>query len=144
MLERVDITKALWPVLPSWPSKYASPEEARAAGATVTMRRQSLISKAWADSLVSWVIIGGESGPKARPFRLWWARELLAQVRAGGAAPFVKQLGADPRDDGFCRDCADLGPVCPSSGMPCAGLRDRAGGDMAEWPYDLRVREFPR
>ena len=23
-------------------------------------------------------------------------------------------------------------------------LRDRKGGDMAEWPVDLRVREFPR
>jgi len=22
-------------------------------------------------------------------------------------------------------------------------LRDRKGGDMAEWPEDLRVREFP-
>lgn len=25
------------------------------------------------------------------------------------------------RYGGMCRDCADVGPICPNSGLPCAG-----------------------
>ena len=81
--------------------------------------------------LIDWVIIGGESGVGARPFHLEWARDLVNQCRDGGraeAAPFVKQLGAFA----FGRD-----------GRRILTMRDRAKGDMAEWPEDLRVREFP-
>jgi hypothetical protein len=72
---------------------------------------------------VSWVIVGGESGPKARPCDLGWIRSIIGQCRSAGVAPFVKQLGGRP-----------------------IGLRltDRKGGEPAEWPEDLRVREFPR
>ncbi len=38
-----------------------------------------------------WVIVGGESGPRARPMDLAWARSLVAQCRAAGVAVFVKQ-----------------------------------------------------
>ena len=75
---------------------------------------------------IDWVIIGGESGPGARPFMLHWARDLVAQCRGAGVAPFVKQLGSRPTDS-----------------ITDVHLRDSAGGDMAEWPADLRVREFP-
>lgn len=82
---------------------------------------------------IDWVIIGGESGAKnpaaefpARPFDLAWAREALAICRRDGALPFVKQLGTLPMEHGRVR-----------------ALRDSAGGDMAEWPEDLRVREMP-
>jgi protein gp37 len=40
---------------------------------------------------VSWVICGGESGPKARPFDLAWARSLRDQCKAAGTAFFMKQ-----------------------------------------------------
>src|SRR5574341_810837 len=43
---------------------------------------------------LDWVIVGGESGPGARPMRLGWARDLITQCEAAGVAPFVKQLGA--------------------------------------------------
>lgn len=49
-------------------------------------------------------IIGGESGPKARPFNLAWARDLVGQFRAAGTAVFVKQLGAEPvNGDAMCK-----------------------------------------
>jgi protein gp37 len=76
---------------------------------------------------IDWVVTGGESGGKARPYDLNWARSVIEQCHAQGAAPFVKQLGSNPFQY--------LGP--------CGVKRDRAGADPAEWPEDLRVREFP-
>ncbi|TXH55716.1 MAG: DUF5131 family protein [Desulfurellales bacterium] len=40
---------------------------------------------------IAWVIVGGESGPGARPFDLAWARSIVSQCRAAGVAVFVKQ-----------------------------------------------------
>jgi len=42
---------------------------------------------------VQWVICGGESGRKARPMELDWARDLRDQCRESGVAFFLKQLG---------------------------------------------------
>lgn len=44
--------------------------------------------------LVDWVIVGGESGPKARPLHPQWARDLRDQCAAAGVAFFFKQWGA--------------------------------------------------
>ncbi len=70
-----------------------------------------------------WVIIGGESGPGARPMSASWAREIVKQCRWSGIAPFVKQLGA------VLGRQYDAGPH---------------GADWDNWPEDLRIREFPR
>jgi protein gp37 len=80
---------------------------------------------------LDWVIVGGESGHKARPFRIDWARDLLAASREPAAATsrvFVKQLGARP---------------IYFDGSPMASIRDGHGGEPSEWPDDLRVRDFP-
>ena len=69
---------------------------------------------------IDWLIVGGESGHQARPCQDEWIRSIIDQARAADVAVFVKQLGK--------RD----------------GLRDKKGGDPAEWPKDLRIREFPR
>jgi protein gp37 len=45
------------------------------------------------DGSISWVIVGGESGPHARPMDLEWARDLRDQSVAAGVAFFLKQLG---------------------------------------------------
>lgn len=42
---------------------------------------------------VQWVIVGGESGRKARDMDLAWARDLREQCREFGVAFFLKQLG---------------------------------------------------
>lgn len=82
------------------------------------------------DDGIDWIVVGGESGPGARPFDLAWARSTIAQCRDAGVACFVKQLGSAP----------DFGIVIREGGR---ALRDRKGGDMSEWPDDVRVREWP-
>lgn len=75
---------------------------------------------------IDWVIVGGESGHKARPFHTDWAQSIVDQCQAAGVACFVKQLGAHVVQ-GFERRIK----------------RDKKGGDMSEWPHELRVREVP-
>lgn len=99
---------------------------------------------------ISWVIQGGESGSKARPFDLAWARILRDQCRAAGVPYFLKQLGAHP-----VTTWADLtGPGWPREtkfwqSMPGATthrviLPDSHGANESEWPADLRnCRAFP-
>lgn len=158
MLGPIDVRRFMWPVHPRWPAGFGSPEAAIAAGAKVTYHRQGLISAKWADHLLSWVICGGESGPGARPMHIPWARSLMQQCKAAGVAFHMKQLGAQPRgwcvgqlhmaaedradvEDDFCDgyEAHEFGRGCGR----CVLLADRKGGDMAEWPEDLRVREFP-
>lgn len=87
---------------------------------------------------VDWIVVGGESGPGARPFNLAWARSTLDQCRAAGVPAFFKQAGARPFDG------AD-GQRCDGEPHEWAWLklRDRKGGDLSELPEDLRVRQMP-
>jgi protein gp37 len=88
-------------------------------------------------SQLHWIIVGGESGPGARPFYIDWARDIVRQCRGAGVAPFVKQFGANPR----MTDTQNGATV----DFRIALTLDRAhGGDPREWPEDLRVREFPK
>ncbi len=80
------------------------------------------------------VIVGGESGPGARPCDVAWIRSVVRQCREAHTACFVKQLGAKPYDS------------TPGDYLPPAELvlmKHPKGGDPSEWPEDLRVREFP-
>lgn len=100
-------------------------------------------------NFIRWVIIGGESGHKARPMNLAWARSLVRQCKDAKVPVFVKQLGAliEARDG--------IDPIDQFPGeeinfrqgrdefTALVTLGDKKGGDMAEWPADLRVREFP-
>jgi len=81
---------------------------------------------------LDWIVVGGESGPGARPFDLEWARSAIAAGKAAGVPIFVKQLGAMP------------GHVEDGHQWLVTSLHDKKGGDMAEWPADLRVREWPK
>lgn len=89
---------------------------------------------------IDWVIVGGESGPGARPFNIAWAENTVAQCKAANVACFVKQFGAKPIET--IMGVNTTGQRVPYT-FPIT-LRDKKGGDMAEWPSDLRVREFPR
>lgn len=79
-----------------------------------------------------WVIVGGESGQKARPFYIEWAQDLVKQCDYAGVPVFVKQLGSN------LRQRADL-----KNANWRLDLRDKKGGDMSEWPPELRIRQFP-
>lgn len=97
---------------------------------------------------VDWVIVGGESGPKARPFNIEWARAIVADCRRSAVPPFVKQLGAKP----FLHRQSSLTSSGPGYRLSAnlaeidmeIPLIDRKGGSWEEWPADLRVREFPK
>ncbi len=99
---------------------------------------------------VDWVIVGGESGPNARPCNVAWVRSIRDQCKAAGVPVFVKQLGAKPqtnRGQGW-PDMSRL--QIASMDQPLAWplrdvhLDDPKGGDESEWPEDLRVREVPK
>lgn len=113
-----DLSRWMWPVLEGWPAPYRSVREAREAGAKTTRSRQALVSAA--SVFLDWVIVGGESGPGARPFDLAWARSVVRQCREAGVPCFYKQGGASNR--------------CEHSAK---------GGHFDCFPPDLRVREFP-
>jgi protein gp37 len=64
----------------------------------------------------NWVIVGGESGPGARPFNWDWARSVRDQCREYEIPFFMKQGG---------------------------GVRDKRA-KLEDLPNDLQIREFPR
>lgn len=107
------------------------------------------------DAKLDWLVIGGESGTKARPCDLDWIRSLVKQSKKAGVPVFVKQLGSNAEQD--------LSAVIPSASewetqqdpMEAAQwdihrhhcklqLQHPKGGDPSEWPEDLRVREWPK
>ena len=63
---------------------------------------------------IDWAIIGGESGPHHRPMNIEWARNIVRQAKEQGVAVWMKQMG---------------------------GIRP--GGNLEDFPEDLRIREFP-
>lgn len=104
-------------------------------------------------SRINWVIVGGESGHRARACDVQWVRSIVEQCQSAGVPVFVKQLGAVPmvtdaewRGDGSS-PVRLLSPrnhrKVPAGYAPLA-LANPKGGDPAEWPADLRVREMPR
>jgi protein gp37 len=98
---------------------------------------------------IDWVIFGGESGPGARPCNITHIQDGIRQCRAGGAAPFVKQMGANMVcDNANLYDWPEGTELIETDlvhGFASCRVkfRDPKGGDMAEWPEDLRVRDFP-
>jgi protein gp37 len=77
---------------------------------------------------LSWVIIGGESGNdigkyRYRPCKLEWIESLVEQCQSHSIPVFVKQLGTHLAKE--------------------LKLTDRHGGNIAEWPKHLQVRQFP-
>jgi protein gp37 len=72
---------------------------------------------------VDWVIVGGESGPHARPLNLAWIYDILAQCNRAEISVFIKQLG--------------------SYWAKSVGAHHSKGGDPAEWFVELRQRNFP-
>lgn len=85
---------------------------------------------------LDWVIIGGESGPGARPCNVEWVGSLVKQCWITGTKCFVKQLGSNACNSELTSD--EFAPY-----MGRIILNHPKGGDPAEWPEDLRVRQLP-
>jgi protein gp37 len=69
---------------------------------------------------IDWLIIGGESGPRARRFDIAWARALISAARRHGTAVHIKQPGTR-----------------------WARAHGGRSNDPSGWPPDLRLRELP-
>lgn len=93
---------------------------------------------------LGWIIVGGESGPGARPFDLAWARSTIEQCRTARVACFVKQLGARPIAAHHQVESGGVMSVEGGEFVDPLYLRHRKGADPAEWPEDLRIREVPQ
>jgi protein gp37 len=109
---------------------------------------------------LDWVIVGGESGPKARPFDVAWARSMVRQCESVSVPVFVKQLGShviDRNDAGFEGDTLRSWPMDTDVRENIHGFREEYQGapvrvllnsnkgvDLNEWPADLRIRQFPK
>jgi protein gp37 len=110
---------------------------------------------------VDWIVVGGESGPGARPYDVDWPRAVIQQCRYNPTPVFHKQVGARPmmRADSLEgrragdhpeRDWPEGTRFTTAKGHKgtqwqgrWARLQDQKGEDMAEWPAHLRVREYP-
>ena len=101
---------------------------------------------------IQWVIVGGESGHGARPCDVAWVRSIIDQCQQAGVACFVKQLGAAPLVPASRQSHWDYRFSKLPEGKRFTShddqrwrlhLADRKGGDPAEWPKGLRVRQFP-
>lgn len=100
-------------------------------------------------TVLDWLIVGGESGSDARPCQPEWLEWAINQCRGAGTPVFNKQLGA------FCRTSnANLHDWPEGTGLAAADdlegfasarvlLKHPKGGDPAEWPPELNIRELP-
>ena len=77
------------------------------------------------EGMLDWVVVGGETGPRARECDIRWIRDIVRACAASETPCFVKQLGGHAVN-------GDV--IWPSF---------KKGGDMAQWPEDLRVRQWP-
>lgn len=96
------------------------------------------------EGAISLVIVGGESGPNARPCDIEWIRSIVRQCLEAGVPVFVKQIGSRP--DGLRFRMDDKGKsFCEEHSFSHGKTTpmDPKGGDPAEWPEDVRVREVP-
>jgi len=94
---------------------------------------------------IDWVIVGGESGPGARPCDVAWIRSIVEQCRRAAVPCFVKQLGGQPMEGETVCDphSDDRWPILgPKRGLFVTHSKPPYG-DPRDWPADLRVQEYP-
>jgi protein gp37 len=113
---------------------------------------------------IQWVIVGGESGPEARPTHPEWIESIIQQCAAAGVPCFVKQIGEwrpalwGPRDNrqapwGTLDRSGNWYPeTTPWNGRQGKDsdtgeyVMVKVGGhgdDPRIWPEQFRVRQFP-
>lgn len=98
-----------------------------------------LLNEEQADSItdypVNWVIVGGESGAKARPCHLDWIRSIVKQCQSANIPVFVKQLGSNAIDSVPYIDGVTLAHHQIKTS-------DRKGSDISQFA-DINFRQFP-
>lgn len=82
---------------------------------------------------ISWVIVGGESGPGARPMRKQWVESIRQQCRIAGVRFFFKQWGGARKDlNGRELDGRTYDEMPP---LACDGVEPRSGA----WPLPVLI-----
>lgn len=76
---------------------------------------------------VDWIVVGGESGSGARAFDWLWADDVVKCTTGTTTKVFVKQLGSNPI----------------LTGLAVTKLKNHKGGDPAEWPKNIQIRDYP-
>lgn len=93
---------------------------------------------------IAWVIVGGESGTRSRQCHIEWIESIVKQCASAAVPCFVKQLGKHPTffddGDGAGGRIYELRVSRPD--FP-HDITDPKGGDLEEFPADLRVRQLP-
>ncbi len=97
-LRRVAVMRHIWWGVSVEDRKYGVPriDHLRDAPATVRfLSVEPLLEDLGHVNLagIDWVIVGGESGPRARPMRREWVTSILDQCEAAGVPFFFKQWG---------------------------------------------------
>lgn len=78
---------------------------------------------------ISWVIVGGESGPRHRPMEIGWLTALVDQCRWAGITPYVKQdSGMYPGRQGRIPDDYWVHEWPEIAAPPAAAEAARGGG----------------
>jgi hypothetical protein len=75
---------------------------------------------------IDWLIVGGESGSKARPFHMEWAQSIVDQCAKRDISCFVKQMGENPFQNNE--------PI---------KFNHKKGEDPTEWPEGIQVQTWP-
>lgn len=86
---------------------------------------------------IHWVIVGGESGPGARPMALDWLAGVIEQCRAQGVALFFKQWGI-PRNNPLWAEAVRLG----RSPAAYVAERDPVGRGGSKW-RGREIKAYP-
>ena len=97
---------------------------------------------------IDWVIVGGESGPNARPCNVEWIRDIVRQCREANVPCFTKQCGANAwTPTMYPQSKWEHTPLIERTTVYGEGFaistKHPNGGDPSEWPEDLRVQQFP-
>jgi protein gp37 len=93
---------------------------------------------------LDWIIVGGESGPDARPMHPDWARSLRQQCQTAGVAFFFKQWGefSPYHGPGQCVDVVDPGKPLATYHMCKVGKKSAGraldGIEYNEMPQVMR------
>jgi protein gp37 len=87
---------------------------------------------------LSWIIVGGESGPNARPMHPAWARSIRDQCTAAGVAYLFKQHGAwadvgpHPRGEWVASDPRSEDPIHDIAPVFMAPVGKKAAGRLLD------------
>ena len=97
---------------------------------------------------IHWAIFGGESGDDARECNIQWILDGVKQCQSADVRAYVKQLGKVAVCDNANMFDWPKEAILTARGTSFAGATlvssDGHGGDMSQWPDELKVREFPR